>query len=110
MVPSFPLSSQQGPPIPAEHDSRKEQRTVETTAPKKNLVLNIIVFYLQGFKSMRLGRTLWVIILLKLFILFGVVRLFFLPDYLDSRFATEDEKAAYVSERITQPLNTRRTP
>jgi hypothetical protein len=110
MVPSRPLSRTQGPPTLVEHDSRKEQRTVVTNAPKKNLVHNIIVFYLHGFKSMRMGRTLWVIILLKLFILFGVVRLFFLPDYLDSHFATDDQKAAYVSEQITQPLNTRRTP
>ena len=75
----------------------------------KTPVHTIIAFYMQGFRSMRLGRTLWAIILLKLFILFGVVRIFFFPDYLDTRFTTDDEKAAYVLERITQPL-TRRLP
>ena len=75
----------------------------------KKLACDIVAFYLQGFRSMRLGRTLWAIILLKLFILFGVVRIFFFPDYLNSRFTTDDEKAAYVLERITQPL-TRRLP
>ena len=59
MVPSRPLSGTQGPPTPAEHDPRKEQCAVVTNAPEKNLVHNIIVFYLHGFKSMRLGRTLW---------------------------------------------------
>ena len=54
---------------------------------------NIASFYLNGFSSMRLGRTLWAIILLKLLILFGVVKLFFFPDYLDSRFPTDDLKA-----------------
>ena len=75
----------------------------------KKMVSDIAAFYLKGFRSMRLGRTLWVIILLKLFILFGVVRIFFFPDYLNSRFTTDDQKAAYVLERITQPL-TRRLP
>jgi len=75
----------------------------------KTMVHSIFTFYLQGFRSMRLGRTLWAIILLKLFILFGVVRIFFFPDYLDTRFTSDDEKAAYVLERITQPL-TRRLP
>ena len=32
----------------------------------KNTLLTIWNFYLEGFRSMTLGRTLWVIILLKL--------------------------------------------
>ena len=31
----------------------------------KNTLLTIWNFYLEGFRSMTLGRTLWVIILLK---------------------------------------------
>ena len=76
----------------------------------KNSVEKIASFYLQGFRSMRLGRTLWAIILLKLFILFGVVKLFFFPDYLDTRFTTEDQKADYVLTELTQPKNIKRTP
>lgn len=59
---------------------------------------------------MQLGRTLWAIILLKLLILFGVVKLFFFPDYLDTRFTTEDQKADFVFTELTQPLNKRRIP
>lgn len=62
----------------------------------------IIVFYRDGFRAMRLGRTLWAVILIKLFFLLGVLKLFFFPDYLDSRFATDREKADYVFENITQ--------
>ena len=36
----------------------------------KNTLLTIWNFYLEGFRSMTLGRTLWVIILLKLFVMF----------------------------------------
>ena len=76
----------------------------------KKALEKIVSFYLQGFRSMRLGRTLWAIILLKLLILFGVVKLFFFPDYLDTRFTTEDQKADYVLTELTQPKNVKRTP
>ena len=76
----------------------------------KSILEKIVSFYLNGFRSMRLGRTLWAIILLKLLILFGVVKLFFFPDYLDTRFTTEDQKADYVLTELTQPKNIKRTP
>jgi hypothetical protein len=76
----------------------------------KSILEKIVSFYLNGFRSMRLGRTLWAIILLKLFILFGVVKLFFFPDYLDTRFTTDDQKADYVLTELTQPKNNRRMP
>ena len=43
----------------------------------KNALLSIWKFYLEGFRSMTLGRTLWVIILLKLFVMFFILKLFF---------------------------------
>ena len=43
---------------------------------------DIFRFYVDGFRSMTLGRTLWAIILLKLFIMFAILRLFFFPDQL----------------------------
>ena len=36
-----------------------------------------IRFYVEGFRAMTLGRTLWAIILVKLFVMFAVVRLLF---------------------------------
>ena len=40
----------------------------------KNTLLTIWNFYLEGFRSMTLGRTLWVIILLKLFVMFFILK------------------------------------
>lgn len=37
----------------------------------KQTAVNIWRFYLEGFRSMTLGRTLWLIILVKLFIMFS---------------------------------------
>lgn len=34
---------------------------------------------------MTLGRTLWLIILLKLFIMFAILKVFFFPNYLSTR-------------------------
>ena len=48
----------------------------------KNTLLTIWNFYLEGFRSMTLGRTLWVIILLKLFVMFFILKMFFFPDFL----------------------------
>ena len=33
----------------------------------------IVRFYLEGFREMTVGRTLWCIILIKLFIMFAVL-------------------------------------
>lgn len=58
----------------------------------------IVRFYAEGFRSMTLGRTLWTIVLVKLFIMFAVLRLFFFPDLLAGR--SEEEQAAYVLEAL----------
>lgn len=49
----------------------------------RNLVTAIWQFYVEGFRSMTLGRTLWLIIAIKLFIMFFILRLFFFPNYLN---------------------------
>lgn len=41
----------------------------------RNLVTAIWQFYVEGFRSMTLGRTLWLIIAIKLFIMFFILRL-----------------------------------
>lgn len=67
---------------------------------KGNLFYRVYVFYRDGFRSMTLGRTLWALILLKLFIMFAVLRLFFFPDLL-GRFDTDEERNDFVLEQLT---------
>ena len=64
-------------------------------------------FYRDGFKSMTLGRTLWKIIIVKLIIMFAVLKLFFFPDFLQTRFATDEQRADYVIEQITATAQNR---
>lgn len=40
------------------------------TLKNDNVVLRVWRFYLEGFRAMTLGKTLWAIILIKLFIMF----------------------------------------
>jgi hypothetical protein len=62
----------------------------------------IFLFYYQGFKSMTVGKTLWVIILVKLFILFAIFRIFFFKDYLETNFKNDKERSNHVIEEITR--------
>ena len=70
---------------------------------KDTILLKIYRFYRDGFRSMTLGRTLWKVIIIKLIIIFGVLKLFFFQGFLESRFSINEEKAAYVLDQITQP-------
>jgi hypothetical protein len=65
------------------------------------LIKKIIGFYRDGFRSMTIGKTLWLIILIKLFIIFVLLRIFLFPDFLSSRFDSDKEKGDYVIDRLT---------
>ena len=67
----------------------------------KNTLLHIWNFYVEGFRSMTLGRTLWLIILVKLFIMFFILRLFFLPNFLSSQ-STDKDKGEYVAGELIE--------
>ncbi len=62
----------------------------------------VFSFYRDGFRQMTVGRTLWKIIIIKLIVMFAVLKLFFFPNYLNNNFATDEERAGYVLEQITR--------
>jgi hypothetical protein len=64
--------------------------------------LNLFHFYYQGFKSMTLGKKLWAIILIKLIIMFLVLRLFFFPNYLKTNFKTDEQRSTHVIDQLTK--------
>lgn len=70
-----------------------------------NILKKIFQFYYDGFKGMTVGKKLWLIILIKLFILFFVLRLFFFPDFLGTNFSTDRERSDYVSDQLINPQN-----
>jgi len=68
-----------------------------------NLLKKVIHFYIDGFRNMdRLGRKLWIIILVKLFIFFIILRLIFFPNFLNEQFDSKEQKGDYVLDQITK--------
>lgn len=63
-------------------------------------------FYYEGFRNMTLGKTLWLIILLKLFIFFVVIKFLFFPDILQKNYTTDEERADAVRKELTNPNRT----
>lgn len=59
-------------------------------------------FYRNGFRSMTVGKTLWKIILIKLLVMFAVLKLFFFPNYLNSQFQTDEQRAEHVLGQISR--------
>lgn len=66
-------------------------------------VAEILDLYRSGFRAMVLGRTLWKVVIIKLIVMFGVLKLFFFPNYLHSNFKSDQERANHVLESITKP-------
>ena len=69
---------------------------------KLRLPYRILMFYVEGFRSMTVGKTLWLIIGIKLFVMFAILRLFFFPDFLKSNFDNDSERSGYVMEQLTK--------
>ncbi len=55
--------------------------------------------YYDGFRQMTLGRTLWAIILIKLFIIFVVLKLFFFPNFIKEH-ADKGQEADFVATEV----------
>lgn len=66
------------------------------------MLSNIFSLYYQGFRNMVVGRTLWKLIFVKLFIMFAILKTFFFPDFLATNFSTDAERADYVLQNLTQ--------
>ena len=60
--------------------------------------------YYDGFRQMTLGRTLWAVILIKLFIIFAVLKLFFFPDFI-SQHAEKGQEADFVAGEVLKMKN-----
>ena len=56
---------------------------------------------MDGFKTMPgWGKKVWLVILIKLFIMFAVLRIFFFPDVLRKNFDTDEERGEHVLDEL----------
>ena len=56
--------------------------------------------YVDGFRSMTVGKTLWLIIAIKLFVFFVIIKILFFPNFLSTKSNSDDGKAQYVHEQL----------
>lgn len=65
------------------------------------IVKRIYNFYAEGFKNQsRTSRQLWAIILIKLFIMFVVLRIFFFQNELKTKADTQEQKSEIVLQNL----------
>ena len=68
--------------------------------PSNSLTARILRFYIEGFRSMTIGRKLWALIIIKLAFIFLIMKLFFFPDILSRDYDTDAERADAVRESM----------
>jgi len=66
-----------------------------------SIFARIFRFYYDGFRNMSgWGRKVWIIIIIKLFIMFAILKFFFFPDFLEKRFDNDKQRSEYVMEQL----------
>lgn len=67
---------------------------------KQGFWSQVFHLYYDGFRGMTVGKTLWLIIFIKLFIFFVIIKMIFFPNFLSSKCDTEEEKTEYVRHQL----------
>lgn len=66
-----------------------------------NIIKNIYYFYLNGFRNMTLGKTLWKIIFVKILIIMFFLNHFIHDKSFKSEYKTQEEKIDFVYKNLT---------
>ncbi|EIU4091936.1 TPA: DUF4492 domain-containing protein [Campylobacter jejuni] len=64
-------------------------------------ISQIFNFYKEGFKNLTLGKTLWKIIFIKLFVMFVILKFFVFDVNFNSIFKSDKEKSTFVLKNLT---------
>ena len=66
----------------------------------KNCLKNIASLSIDGFKNMKIGKKLWLLIAIKLIIMFGILKVFIFNETLNTKFQTDEEKSEFVIRNL----------
>lgn len=61
---------------------------------------NILYMYIDGFKNMKVGKTLWKLIFLKLFIILVILKYFVHDKNFKTEYTTQEAKSEFVYENL----------
>lgn len=67
---------------------------------KSSFLYRVFDLYYDGFRQMRLGKTLWAIILIKLLIIFVILKMFFFPNFLKEH--AQGDNSGYVATELIE--------
>ena len=60
----------------------------------------MVALYVDGFRNMTVGRSLWALIIIKVILIFVVVKLLFFPDVLETNYDDDASRADAVREAL----------
>jgi flagellar basal body-associated protein FliL len=63
--------------------------------------MKILQFYIDGFRNMKVGKSLWVIIGIKFVIFFIIMKTLFFPNFLKENFSNDTQRADFVLQTLT---------
>jgi len=88
---------------PEQHNLLMEGEKKKSSLPASG----IIHFYYDGFRTLsEWGKQVWIVILIKLFIIFAILKLFFFPDFLKKNYTDDTQRSEYVLDQITKTPDT----
>ncbi len=67
-----------------------------------HVLKRVFRFYSEGFSNLpRWGKQVWLVILIKLFVMFVILKIFFFPNFLKTNFKTDQDRSNHVLENLT---------
>lgn len=69
---------------------------------RQSFLYRVYDLYYDGFRHMTLGKTLWAVIIIKLVVIFLVLKLFFFPNYIKEH-AQEGHESDFVATQVLKP-------
>lgn len=49
------------------------------------------------------GKKVWIIIIIKIFIMFAILKVFFFQDFLNKRYDNDKQRSEYVLDQLINP-------
>ena len=85
--------------------SHKEHQTAEKNAlehRQPSLLKRFWIIWRDGFKNMTWGKPLWILNIIKLIIMFGILKIFFFPNFLKTKSGTPEGRREYVRHELIE--------
>ncbi|MCK9162331.1 MAG: DUF4492 domain-containing protein [Arcobacteraceae bacterium] len=67
-----------------------------------NIIKSAYLMYFEGFKNMTIGKTLWKIVFIKLFVILIVLNLIVHNKTFKSEYKTDEQKSEFVSSNLAR--------